>query len=81
MSDKPVRAGIQPRASTKLDRLARNLLEAALAFREEVSNQAVASAVVWVEYSGGALVVVTRGEYRDTIMENIEPLSEEITYA
>jgi hypothetical protein len=34
-------------------------------------------AVVWLTADDGSMVLFTRGEYRSTIMRNIEPLTEE----
>ena len=75
--DKVVRVGFQPAAGTPLDRLGRELLTAALAYREELSKHEALSAVVWATYASGELVVVTRGEYRDLLMENVEEIGRE----
>ncbi len=75
MPEQALRVGFQPQAGTELDRLGQALLTAALAYRKALSMQAAATAVVWVEYPTGELVIVTRGEYREQLMENIEPLA------
>ncbi len=73
-ADLPVRVGFQPDPGSELDRLGRELLDAALAYRAEFGKWNMLSAVVWASYPTGQLVIVTRGEYRDLIMENIESI-------
>ncbi len=73
----PVRVGFQPDPGSDLERLGRELLKAAMAYRQEFAKWNMLSAVVWASYPSGQLVIVTRGEYRDLIMENIESIGRE----
>jgi len=53
------------------------LLRAAMEYWEEYRKQSGASAVVWLKDESGRMVMLTRGEYKDQLMQNIHPLSEE----
>ena len=54
-----------------------HLLDAAMAFWRVHRRLAGPRAVVWLSGRDGHFVLFTRGEYREQLMRNIEPLSEE----
>lgn len=58
----------------ELEEAADALLSAAMTYWKAFRRVNGGAAVVWVEDEDGRLVVLTRGEYRDTIMANIEPI-------
>jgi len=55
------------------------LLEAAMEYWEEYRKVSGPGAVVWLRDEDGRLVLLTRGEYTSTLMQNIErmPWSDE----
>lgn len=53
---------------------AQRLLAAALAYWREYARVTGGNGVVWLAGSGGELVILTRGEYRDTLMQNVDRL-------
>ena len=53
------------------------MLKASAEYWEAYHKAGLRGAVVWVEATDGQLVVMTRGEYKDIIMQNIEPLQKE----
>lgn len=53
---------------------AQNLLDVALRYRDEANKAGVYGAVIWLQADNGALVVITRSEYRETLMQNIHDL-------
>ena len=57
-----------------LDRAARDLLDAAMAYHKEYRRAVGRSAVVWLKDTDGRMVVLTRGEHRDQLMANIHNL-------
>jgi hypothetical protein len=57
-------------------RAGQKLLDAAAAFWKACHDEGQYGAVQWLIGSGGAMVVYTRGEYRDTIMANIDRLAD-----
>ncbi len=50
------------------------LLKAALNFWEACHEEGQYGAVQWLEGTGGQLLIYTRGEYRQQLMENIYKL-------
>lgn len=56
---------------------AQELLNAAMNYWEQNRKSGLRGAVVWVQDSDGRLVILTRGEYRQTLMENIDCLHRE----
>jgi hypothetical protein len=62
---------------SELQTLAAALLEAAAAYRNACSRHSFGGAVQWLDASDGFTVICTRGEYRRTLMENIERLHKE----
>ncbi len=48
------------------------LLETALEYRDRANNLGISGAVIWLKGSDGAMVIVTRGEYREQLLRNIE---------
>lgn len=50
------------------------LLDAAMAYHNAYRRAGLDGAVVWLRDTAGRLVILTRGEYRDTLMRNIETL-------
>lgn len=57
-----------------LNAAAQTLLDAAMAYWGEYKRATGGAAVVWLKGTDGALVVFTRGEYRETLMRNIDSL-------
>ena len=55
--------------------VAQKLLDAAYDFWEDANSHGQYGAVQWLTGSNGELIIFTRGEYRDSLMENIERLS------
>lgn len=53
---------------------ARALLLAAHEYWESCKRAGDTCAVRWIEDTAGRLLIFTRGEYRDTLMRNIEPM-------
>lgn len=53
------------------------LLIAAMEYWDEYHRKGLSGAVVWVRDTEGRMVVLTRGEYRDQLMQNIENLHRE----
>lgn len=53
---------------------AERLLEAALDYHAAYRKAGLAGAVVWVKDTDGRMVILTRGEYRCTLMQNIDRL-------
>jgi hypothetical protein len=53
---------------------ASELLAVAREFWKLQQQLTKSGAVKWVEFDSGELLVFTRGEYRDQILENIAPL-------
>ncbi len=56
----------------------KKLIKAARDFWEVHQKACGPRAVVWLKDDAGGLVLFTRGEYKDQIMENVGFLSEEI---
>ena len=52
------------------------LLQAAMDYWHEFRRVTGGAAVVWVKDTDGRMVVLTRGEYRHQLMNNIEQLYE-----
>jgi hypothetical protein len=53
---------------------AQRLLDAAMDYFYEYRKATGGAAVVWVKDSDGRLVILTRGEYTATLMQNIDKL-------
>lgn len=62
---------------SEVHQLAQALLDAAVAYRNATSRTPFGGAVQWLDASDGFTVICTRGEYRRTLMENIERLRRE----
>ena len=69
---------MNPEIHAELKIKGQELIDAAYEFWRVHQRLAGPRAVVWVESADGHFVLFTRGEYRDVILRNIEPLSEEI---
>ena len=54
--------------------LAQALLDAAVAYKAATMGKSFSGAVQWLDASDGFTVILTRGEYRHTLMENIHKL-------
>ena len=63
--------------SGTLKESADQLLTAAMAYWQEYRKATGGAAVVWVKDSDGRMVVLTRGEYEETLMRNIHILKRE----
>lgn len=61
-------------ADPALDAAARKLLDAAMGFYEAHKRSTGGAAVVWLTDAAGRMVVLTRGEYRETLMTNVHRL-------
>ncbi len=62
----------------QLHEAARALLDAAYKYWQEYQRVCGRAPVVWLKDNNGHMVVFTRSEYGDTIMRNIDRLSDEI---
>jgi hypothetical protein len=62
----------------RLDAAAQALLDAAMAYWKEYKRATGGAAVVWVKDTDGRMVVMTRGEYADTILHNVDSLNRDI---
>lgn len=58
-----------------MGRAAARLLDAAADYWRAYRSAGFDGAVVWVASDDGKLVVLTRGEYRQTIMANVDRLN------
>lgn len=58
--------------SGELKEAAERLLEAAMDYHAAYRKAGLAGAVVWIQDTTGRMVILTRGEYRHTLMENID---------
>ncbi len=56
---------------SELQRAARQFLEAGLAYRKMAQKAGIYGAVIWYEDRDHGLVIVSRGDYRDTLLRNI----------
>ena len=61
--------------------LAQALLDAAVAYKAATTGKRFSGAVQWLDASDGFTVILTRGEYRHTLMENIHKLDPESAVA
>lgn len=50
------------------------LLDAAMSYWQAYSRATGGAAVVWVKDTDGRMVIITRGEYQQTLMANIDVL-------
>jgi len=57
--------------TTELREAADALLAAAATYHAAANRHGIFGAVIWLEGTGGDLVIVTRGEYRETLMAGI----------
>jgi len=57
-------------------KLAENLLEAAYAFWKERTKNGCGAAIQWVSNTDGRTVIFTRSEYNDTLMRNVDFISD-----
>jgi hypothetical protein len=67
-----------PEKKSALEDAATRLLEAAMDYHDEYRKAGLAGAVVWVKDSDGRMVVLTRGEYRHTLMQNIDRIYNDV---
>ena len=58
--------------TNELKEIGQRLLDVALEYHEAANRAGVSGAVIWLTGSDGEMVIITRGEYRDTLMRNIE---------
>lgn len=56
------------------------LLSAAMDYWEAYRKAGLFGAVVWVQDGSGRLVILTRGEYRHVLMENIPKLTDAVEF-
>lgn len=62
------------KAGSELELAAKELFEAAMRYWEAFRRETGGAAVVWLTDDEGRMVMLTRGEYRNTLMQNIEQL-------
>lgn len=70
--DKPTPSAAPAEPSDERREAGQALLDAAYAFWTTERKSGQPGAVKWLTGSGGELVIYTRGEYRDTLMRNID---------
>lgn len=63
--------------NSKLRAAADKLMAAATEYYNTYRDHGLVGAVVWVKDSDGSMVILTRGEYRETLMRNIERVTRE----
>jgi hypothetical protein len=68
---------MNPEIHAELQEAGQKLIEAALEFWKLHQKLAGPRAVVWLEDTSGHFVVFTRSEYREQLLHNISPISEE----
>ena len=73
MSDK-LMTNNQVGRETELGRRGQALIDAAADYWEQYQKECGCGSVVWLKASNGSMVVMTMGEYRDTLMRNIDDL-------
>jgi hypothetical protein len=56
----------------ELQECGQRLLDVALEYHALANKNGITGAVIWLTGSDGEMVIVTRGEYRETLMRNIE---------
>lgn len=56
----------------ELQVLGKKLLDAAVEYNKMANKMGMCGAIIWLSGSDGELVVVTRGEYKDRLLHNIE---------
>lgn len=59
-----------------LEKVGERFLEAGLAYWEAMHKAGIDGAISWLQDRDGALVLYTRGEYRDLLLNNVERLGE-----
>lgn len=57
--------------SPELERRGRKLMKAARKYWEQANKEHHFGAVIWLEATDGQTVIMTRGEYRKQLMQNI----------
>lgn len=73
----PVTVNVEPDGA--LRDAADALLAAAHAYYQAYTNAGMRAAVVWISDTDGRLVILTRGEYRSHLMQNIHVLPRDHT--
>jgi hypothetical protein len=68
---------MNPEIYQELREKGQSLIDAAHEFWKVHQKLAGPRAVVWLQDTGGHFILFTRGEYRDRLLWNINPLSEE----
>jgi hypothetical protein len=56
----------------ELRKYARKFLDAGYEYWQAAKKAGVSGAVIWLTDADGRMVLITRGEYRHTIMQNID---------
>jgi len=64
----------------RLHQAADALLSAAMAYWQEYRRVTGGAAVIWVSDTDGRLVILTRGEYRETLFRNIDALKQDTQF-
>ena len=59
---------------TDLHIAAQQLVDAAFAYWEAYRKETGGASIVWIEDTAGRLVIVTRGEYHQALLDNIKKL-------
>jgi hypothetical protein len=64
----------------ELNEVAAEFLAAGRKYWEAAHKAGIGGAVIWVSDTADGLVLFTRGEYRETLMRNIDYLSDNVRY-
>lgn len=71
-----MRTGLRVDPESEIGQCGKRLLQAAADYWDSYQKHATAgTAVVWLQSENGAMVVFTRGEYKDVLMRNMESLN------
>lgn len=70
-----IETNLEPR--DVLEDAARRLLDAAMDYWTVYRRATGGAAVVWVKDSDGRMVILTRGEYQNTLLRNIDALHDD----
>lgn len=64
--------------NAELRAAAQKVLDAAMEYFHAYRKATGGAAVVWIKDTDGRMVILTRGEYSDTLMRNIDLLKRDI---
>lgn len=69
----------QTQGDAALEAAGNTLLAAAMAYYQEHKRATGGAAVVWLTDTEGRLVILSRGEYRDVLMANVDKIQRNVT--